>query len=1610
MQTMNRDPGERLRKQLVGTFQEQLGERFTVAEAAQLTTLLEQYYRHVPEEDLEGLNVTDLVGAVVAHWQLLKERPDGAPRVRVYNPTFEEHGWECAHTVIEVVSDDMAFLVDSLSMALNRAGLTIQLTIHPVVWTRRDRRGRLRELLTGGDAGRAESMIAFQVERQTEPDVLQAIEGMLLSVIRDIGLINADWLPMRQRVRGVTERLRRQPPPVEPSEREEVEAFLEWLENDHFTFLAWCEYDLSGAEEEDGARLALDPDSLLGLFRDPEGEGHTPAAVVPLLDECLGCLPGLVVVTKANARSRVHRPAYMDFIGIKRFDERGRLDGFHCIVGLFALSAYSSRPLDIPLLRRKVERVVESARLSQNGHSGRMLMGILDTFPRDALFQIDGRELTTIALGILGLQERQRTRLFLFRDAFGRFYSCLVFIPRERYNRELRLRIQKVLVEELNGLEVEFSTRFSESVLARIHYVVRIAPEADTRPDPAELERRVIEAAKSWQDGLQEALLEQYGEARGARYFKRFSHAFPGGYREDFYPRTAASDVARIEHARRTGILGMHFYRPIIEGSDRVHFRLYAPGQPISLSEAIPILENMGLTVYGERPYQIRLAEGDVWIHDFSMGYARGADRLTDNASDLFQDAFRKVWEGLADNDGFNRLVLDAGLSWREVTLLRAYSRYLQQIRVPYSQAYIVDSLTQHPGISRLLIDLYRARFDPDRDDNDTTALEQRIDGELEQVASLDQDRILRGYVRLVLATLRSNFFQCDAAGEWKEYVAFKIDPSQVPNMPLPLPMFEIFVFSARMEGVHLRGGRVARGGLRWSDRMEDFRTEVLGLMKAQMVKNTVIVPVGSKGGFIVKRQPPHGDRDTLMREVVACYRTLLCGLLDLTDNLVEGAVVPPPRVVRYDDDDPYLVIAADKGTATFSDIANGVAAEYGFWLGDAFASGGSAGYDHKKMGITARGAWESVKRHFRELGVDIQTTPFRVVGIGDMSGDVFGNGMLLSRHIRLVGAFNHQHIFLDPDPDPERSFEERQRLFRLPRSSWKDYDKSLISSGGGIWSRGLKSIPLSDEVKALLGLAADRVTPNELISALLKAPVDLLWNGGIGTYVKSEQESHAEVADKANDGVRVNGRDLRCKVVGEGGNLGFTQLGRVEFALRGGLIYTDAIDNSAGVDCSDHEVNIKILLGQVVAAGEMTGKQRNRLLEEMTDEVAQLVLADNYAQTQAISMIASEAPRRLYEHARFIEHLEQRGLLNRELEYLPDARGIAERGAQKRGLTRPEIAVLHAYSKMNYYDALIQSGIPDDEYLQPELLAYFPQRLGERFRDEMGSHRLRREIIATHLTNDIVDHVGPGFGFRVRELAGANIAGVTRAYLAASRIFGSDRLWHEVEALDNRVPAQVQLEMMRQLSRLLEYAVVWILLHYQNDLVVRELVERFQPGVTELFGQMPRPLAAKERLAVRRRVKSFANAGVPRELAQEIGALEPMAAALDIVDVTRDSDRPIDLVTSLYFNLGTVLDFHWLRAGIDRLDVQTHWHNLAKARLKAQLDAHQRQITAEVLASTRPYKAARRMIEQWTDANRFAFDRYSRVIEELKARTSVDYAMLSVAVAAADGLRAGGH
>ena len=1599
---MSKDKGDRLIQTLGKLLAANPPDGAGRFDAAQVEQLLDAYYRHISPSDLEEHDPQDLLGALVAHWRLMRERRLGEAKVRVYNPDQEEHGWRSRDTIVEVVAQDMPFLVDSISAALNQRGLAIKLTIHPVFGVSRDSNGKLKGLQdtkSAGELSSCEAVIQLHVERQPQ-EALADLQQLVVGVIGDVSLATSDWLKMKLLAEKIEQELGTHGAQNDTCpDTAEARAFLNWMINDHFLFIASCQFALDGV---DGAALHFVEGSGLGVLHGgPEARARAESWVSGVGVD----LPGFsfdLLITKANARSSVHRPAYLDCVAIKQRDEQGKVVGLHCLIGLFASGAYSMPPRQIPLLRRKIEAVFERAQLSPNSHSGRVVANILDNFPRDTLFQISVDDLLSTTLGVLGLQERQRTRLFVIPDPFRRFFTCLVYLPRERYSREVRIAIQAILVEVLGGTDVVFETQFSESILARIHFVVRIPAGSEPVYDLADLEDRVVEASITWQDGLRAALFSQVDEAMAARYLHEYAAAFPGGYREDYHPRIAVSDIERIERARKHRRLVVHLYHPMVEKTEHIHVRLYSPGQAVSLSQVIPVLEHMGLSVFGERPYRIRHAAGEVWIHDFATRRSAGAGEVTAATRQLFIDTFVKAWDGEIDNDGFNGLVLRAELAWKQAMLFRAYSRYLHQIKVPYTQAYVIGVLNRHPQVVRVLHRLFQLRFRPGEvaAGDEVERRNAEFETLLEAVSSLDEDRILRHFLNLIRATLRTNFYREEVDGTPRSYLSFKIDPSQVNGMPLPRPMFEIFVFSAQMEGVHLRGGRVARGGLRWSDRMEDYRTEVLGLMKAQMIKNTVIVPVGSKGGFVVRKSSTADSREQRMEKGVDCYKTLLRGMLDITDNLNGSAVVPPPGVVRHDADDPYLVIAADKGTATFSDIANQVSADYGFWLGDAFASGGSAGYDHKAMGITARGAWESVMRHFRELGVDTQSSEFSVIGIGDMSGDVFGNGMLLSPGIRLLGAFNHQHIFLDPSPDAAASFAERARLFSQPRSSWSDYDARLISPGGGVYAREAKSIEVSPEVKAMLGLKADRVTPNDMIRAMLTAAVDLLWNGGIGTYVKASTESHEQARDKANDGLRVDAAELRCRVVGEGGNLGFTQLARVEFALNGGHIYTDAIDNSAGVDCSDHEVNIKILLDKLVAGGDLTTKQRNLLLSEMTDDVAQLVLADNYAQTLAISLVATGGPQRLYEQARFIDLLEQSGRLDRRLEGLPDKKALTERLALGQGLSKPEIAVLLAFSKMSYFESIVASDIPDDPFVLDRLVAYFPDVLGQRYTAEIAQHRLRREIIATLIGGDIANHVGPGIGFRVREEVGSDIAGIARGYLVATAIFDTDSVWRQIAALDNKVPAALQLEMFASVAEFLEQALTAVLRNYKDCLDMGALKARFHAGVSELSEAMPRPLAAQDKAEFERRVRHLTGGGVPRDLAQTVAGLVPMSAALDIVEVARSTGMDAVSTAWVYSALNHNLDLDWIQRQIAALTVQTHWHLLARTKLQAALNRHRRDLTAEILRLRQKERSPRGILEHWVRRSRPMLDRHEQIIAEFKAGNVFDFAILSLIVA----------
>src|SRR4051794_4830354 len=1488
---------------LIESVCERVRERVAPEDVAEAEAFVRQYYRRAPAADLSGREPVDLYGAALAHWAFGRGRAPGEVRVRVYNPTFEQHGWQSPHTAIELVTDDMPFLVDSVSMELSRRELGIHVLVHPVV----------------GD----ESYMHIEVDRQADglDELAEAIRGVLEQVRAAV----EDWQPMRERMQALIDE-----PPPPGIDVEEARALLAWVADHHFTFLGYREYELTkdSLKAVEGSGLGL----LRGVSSGGESSGF---AKLPLGVRALAREPDPLVLAKATTRSPIHRPAYLDYVGVKKFDDQRNVIGERRFLGLYTTAAYREVPADIPVLREKATAVRERAGFPPGSHDDKAVVEIIDTFPRDELFQIDVDDLYRIVGGILELGERQRVRLFVRTDRYERFVSCLVYLPRDRFNTANRLKMGEILREGVGAETVDWGLRLTEWVLVRLHFTLRLTPGARPVYDADELEARIREAVRGWTDDLDTALVDELGEEVGTPLCRRYRDALPAAYRDDNLARSAVADVQRIEGLSEDG-LDLSLYRPLEAPADVLRCKLYRRGERVSLSDVLPMFESLGLTVTDERPYRVTPKDAPpAWLYDFGL-QARGpvdADAIRDR----FHEGFARVWAGEAELDGFNGLIIAAGLGWREVTMLRAVARYLRQAGIPFSDRYMEDTLLAHPGVASSLVALFKARFDPGGERAQAEAVADEIVAAIDAVDSLDEDRILRGFLSVVQAMLRTNYWLPGP----KPYLSFKLDPHQVPLTPLPRPRYEIFVHSPRVEGVHLRGGSVARGGLRWSDRREDFRTEILGLMKAQMVKNAVIVPVGAKGGFVVKRA---GD------SVVECYTTFISGLLDITDTISGSEVVPPAHVVRADGDDPYLVVATDKGTATFSDIANGIAQSYGFWLGDAFASGGSVGYDHKAMGITARSAWVSVQRHFRELNVDVQSEDFRVCGIGDMSGDVFGNGMLLSPHIRLVAAFDHRHIFLDPDPDPARAIEERRRLFALPRSSWADYDVSLISAGGGVFPRTAKSIEVSEQVRAALDVDAERLTPSELIQAILQAPVDLLWNGGIGTYVKASSETHADVGDKANDAVRVNGRELRARVVGEGGNLGCTQRGRIEFALAGGKINTDAIDNAGGVNCSDHEVNIKVLLDAVVEAGDMTVKQRNALLAEMTDAVGERVLRGSYSQTQALSLARAQAPAMLDVHDRFMRELEASGRLDRALEALPDADVVAERRHAGLGLTQPELAVVLAYSKITLYAELLESDLPEDPALEGELGRSSPPPLSERFGAGMARHRLRREIVATRVANDIVDRAGISFTFRLRDDTGASHADIARASLVARDVFEMRSLWREIEALDGEVAADVQIEMMLGGRRMVERATRWLLRSRPRPLDIAAEIKRFAEGVNIVADALPGVLVESEQQTWRERMGSLGEQGVPEALAGRVAAHGALFSALDIVEVAAATGHEVGEVAALHFQLGGRLNLHWLRDQIALLARDTRWATMARAALRDDLFSLHADLTTDVL------------------------------------------------------------
>jgi glutamate dehydrogenase len=1624
---MNKE--EAAKAELVESVVAQLRQKLAPEQAALAETFARQYFAQVAPEDIVEYAAPDLYGAVLSHLNFARRYSGGAARLRVYNPRQEEHGWQSTHTVVEIVQDDMPFLVDSITVEVNRQGLTQHLIIHPVMKLRRDAEGHLLAVAADRQEGegRFESVIHVEVGRRTEQADLAALEQGLLRVLGDVRAAVEDWRKMQHRIVECVADIEQNPPPGSDSGAEE-RAFLQWVANDNFTFLGFREYLL--VEEQGEIHLDAVAGSGLGILREAPGERSAGFSVLPPEVRARARDPQLLVLTKSNTRSTVHRPGYLDYIGVKRFDADGRVTGERRFLGMYTSTAYHANPADIPLLRRKVANILARAGFLPKSHAAKTLTTILEQYPRDELIQIGEDELYDHAMGILRLGERQRTRLFVRRDPYGRFLSCLIYTPRENYDTVLRQRFQALLMQAFDGLSSDFEVQLSESVLARILITVRTRLGTTPVFEVGDLEQRLVRAARRWEDDLHGALLEHCGEERASTLYARYRAAFPAGYREEHSARAAVQDIELMESLGdaqgnagppkvsltpsgggngedvsrgHSDALALSLYVPLEAEAGHLRFRLLRRAEAVPLSTSLPILERMGVRVLEDRPYEVAVADGaPVWIHDFGLYAGDLGEFRVERLREVFQEAFLRVWRGEAENDDFNRLVLGARLTWREVALLRAYAKCMKQAGVAFSQAYMEHTLAAHPALARLMVELFHIRFDPAGSEERLAReaiLVGRIKMDLDGVANLDEDRILRQFLALIEATLRTNYFQRGAGGAPKSWISFKFDPAKVPGLPEPRPAFEIFVYSPRMEGVHLRGGRVARGGIRWSDRMEDFRTEVLGLVKAQMVKNAVIVPVGSKGGFVVKNSPPGADRDALLKEGVECYRTLLRGMLDITDNLVAGQVVPPPEVVRHDGDDPYLVVAADKGTATFSDYANAIAREYGFWLDDAFASGGSAGYDHKKMGITARGAWESVKRHFRELGINIQQQDFSVVGIGDMSGDVFGNGMLLSPHIRLVAAFDHRHIFLDPNPDPAASLAERGRLFGLPRSSWADYDPALISPGGGVWPRSAKSIKLSEEARAVLDIAASSLTPQELIRAILMAPVDLLYNGGIGTYVKATGESHAEVGDRANDGIRINGAELRARVVGEGGNLGFTQRGRIEYALKGGRIYTDAIDNSGGVDCSDHEVNIKILLNAVVAEGDLTPKQRDQLLAEMTDEVAALVLRDNYFQTQVISIMAGRGVELLDQHARYLRHLGNSGRLNRRIEFLPFDEEIAERKARRCGLVAPELAVLLAYSKMELYEVVLASDVPEDPYIATALERYFPQPLRARFPEQICRHPLRREIIATHVINSMINRVGASFVFRLHEESGAGAADIVRAYIASREIFGLVPFWKDIEALDNQVSDATQTAMVVAAQQLIVHGTLWFLRRRAHLRDLDVTLRRFAPGVAELTRVTYGLLTPSYQTDLDAEIGHFVTLGVPEELARRAACMGVLHSALDIVEVSQEAGRSPEAVAQVYSALDGRLNLHWLWRQVVSLPSDSHWQALARKAMLDDVATQLRDLTAGVFRLAGAEASSAELLAAWEERQAYQLGRWEQVCAELQPAGTLDMPMVSVAL-----------
>lgn len=1601
-------------------FQRYASRKLPPEDLRRVQELAMRFYNHYPLEELKGRRLSDVFGSLYQWWRFIQEYVGAEPKLRLFNPSLTEEGWTSPHTLLVVLQRDMPFLVDSIRIELNRRNIAIYSIKSTVLCVVRDADHRLLHLMdvdTGtagatineteeyptGPQGEKEALIVMEISATSNPEELAAISASLHSVLHEVDCVVRDYQPMRAAALATEQNLHYASHAPSASAIQETKAFMRWLTEDNFTFLGYSEYEF---RELDGEKTLVElPSQRLGIFA--LRNNPAPRLAVDLFNEGMArfhLVPQVLTFSKSSNRARVHRFAYSDYVVVKRFNPAGEIIGEARFIGLYTSAVYLMKTADIPLISTKVGKLIARTGLDDHSHDGKNFRQLVETFPRNELFLSSSNELYEMLTGVLRINERALVRLFMRRDPYGKFVSFIVYVPRDNFSTRIRLQIQQLLGDAVGSHESEFTTYFSESILARVYLVFKMEGEPPKDIDVGSLQAGIVNITRSWQDYLHSALLETHGEEVSAQLLRNFRDAFPIAYHEHYDARIAVQDIQSIAQLSERQNIALDVYQvQTNETSGLIRFKIFHRHQTLALSDVIPVLENLGFRVVSESAFDIRPLNGPtVWLHDFMLAHPSVIAVDLYAIKDQFMNAFAAIWAGDSDNDSFNALVTSAALHWRDVVMLRAYAAYMHQTLFPFTAAYIAIALANQSALTHKLVEFFALKFDPKLIDEKTPerleTLRTDIHRRLDSVSNLNDDRIIRRFLTLIDNTLRTNFYQPDQQGEPKPYLSLKFSPQQLADIPTPRPLFEIFVYSPRVEGVHLRTSKVARGGLRWSDRLQDYRTEVLGLVKAQQVKNAVIVPSGAKGGFVCKKMPPAATREQQQAEAIACYQLFIRGLLDLTDNLVDGRIVVPEKVVRYDNDDPYLVVAADKGTASFSDIANKISAEYNHWLGDAFASGGSQGYDHKAMGITARGAWISVQRHFREKNIDVQTQAISVIGIGDMAGDVFGNGMLLSESVLLVAAFNHQHIFIDPNPDSATSFAERKRLFNLPKSTWDDYEKTLISEGGGVFNRSAKSIAISPQMRTRFALDAASLTPVELIHELLRAPVDLIWNGGIGTYVKASTETHADVGDKANDNLRVNGSDLRCKVFGEGGNLGMTQRGRVEYCLNGGACNTDFIDNAGGVDCSDHEVNIKILLNDVVANGDLTLKQRNQILLDMTDNVAQLVLHNNARQTQAISVAQSESLRRSAEYRRFMNALQDAKRLDRKLEFLPSDDVLLERQTHGKGLTRPELAVLISYAKAVLKEDLAQSDLVDDDYIVRFIETAFPQKIVQLFPLALRNHRLRREIVATQLANDMVNTMGISFAHRLTESTGASVADVAKAYVIARDIYAMPAFLTAMETA-TAIPPEVQKLLINDMMRKIRRASRWFLRNRRRYLNPSSEVELFAPGLHDINQQLPNLLSGDALVEWENNSQKLRDLGLPTDLVTRVAHPADLYSGLSVVEAARIANQDVIKLAEIYFAVGNYLSLPWFAQQISNLPVDNYWQAMARETYLSDLESQLRSLSIALIRFKDEQITLGELLARWSEQHARLIGRWKTMVNDLQAVNGTDFAMIAVAL-----------